>query len=78
MSTSTRHRWCKLRVHVYICRKCGAGKVNAQDPKTGEWFATFHLPDGRSVRATHVPACEVGPLTDKFLGKYVDALAVPF
>lgn len=72
-----RHRWVKVRLHVYVCRQCGAGKVNAQDAG-GKWFATFHLPTGRSGRAAHVPACQVGPLTEKYLAKYKDLLAVPF
>lgn len=71
-----RHRWTKLRDHVRICTKCGTGKVNALG-KDG-WFATFHRPDGTSQVRRHVPACEVGPLTDKYLAKYADVLAVPF
>ncbi len=76
-SRLARHRWVKLRLHVYICRRCGAGKVNAQDAG-GRWRATFHLPSGRSVTVGHVPRCVVGPLTEKYLGKYRATLAVPF
>jgi hypothetical protein len=72
-----RHRWVKLRVHVYICRKCGTGKVNAPDAQ-GNWFATFHRPDGTSLRSAHVPVCEVGPYTERYLAKHADAIAVPF
>jgi hypothetical protein len=72
-----RHRWCKVRLHVYICRTCGTGKVNAQDAG-GAWFATYHRPDGTSVRSAHVPRCEVGPMTAKYLAKHAAVLAVPF
>lgn len=73
----SRHRWVKVRIHVYVCRRCGAGKVNAQD--AGGWFATFHMPTGRSARSAHVPACQVGPLTEKYLAKYAALLApAPF
>jgi hypothetical protein len=75
--TLVRHRWVKLREHVYICRKCGTGKVNAQDGD-GRWFATFNRPDGRSIVAARVPACEVGPRTAAHLAKHAEALAVPF
>jgi hypothetical protein len=71
-----RHRWLKLRLHVRICLKCGTGRVNAQGPDG--WFATFHRPDGTAQVRRHVPACEVGPLTSKYLAKYRDRLAVPF
>lgn len=77
MLKSERHRWVKLRLHVYICRKCGCGKVNAQDARGG-WFATFHLPDGRSIAPSHVPPCEVGPRTPAYLAKYSEVLEVPF
>lgn len=70
-----RHRWQKLRIHVYICWKCGTGKVNAQ--QGGQWIATFHRPDGSMVVGGHVPACEVGPLTEKYLAKYSDVLHDP-
>jgi hypothetical protein len=72
-----RHRWVKLREHTYICRKCGTGRENAQD-EYGNWFATFHRPDGRSVRLSHVPPCEPGPRTADYLAKHAEALAVPF
>ena len=71
--TATRHSWVKLRVHVYICRRCGTGKVNAQDA-AGAWFATFHCPDGTSLRSAHVPPCEVGARTAQYLQAYADAL----
>ncbi len=69
-----RHKWLKLRVHVYICRKCGTGKVNAL--RGGQWQTTFHRPTGESVVSQHVPACEVGRLTAKYLAAYSDAIWV--
>lgn len=71
--TPRRHSWLKLRIHVYICRRCGCGKVNAQR-EGGAWFATFHLPTGASVESRTVPACEVGPMTAAALGKHRDAI----
>lgn len=70
-----RHRWQKLRVHVYICWTCGTGKVNAL--RAGMWETTYHRPDGTSVVSTHVPPCERGPLTDKYLARYADVLHDP-
>ncbi|MGE0464472.1 MAG: hypothetical protein AB7Q16_24150 [Vicinamibacterales bacterium] len=66
MSRDRRHRWHKLRDHVYICQTCGTGKVNAQDAG-GQWFTTWHTPDGRSVVSRHAPRCERGPRTAKYL-----------
>lgn len=75
-----RHRWVKLRLHTYICRRCGCGKVNAL--RDGRWFATFHLPTGETVhtgvaadlqnipKSATVPACKPGPYTPAFLLKY--------
>lgn len=69
---SFRHSWAKLREHAYICRKCGMGRVNAQRPD-GQWFTTFHKPDGRSVVAIHVPPCEKGPRTARYLSAHLGA-----
>jgi hypothetical protein len=63
----------KLRLHVYLCRKCGTGKVNAQDA-TGRWTPTWHRPDGTSIAASTTPPCEVGPKTAAALQKYAAAL----
>ena len=70
-----RHRWVKVREHVYICRKCGCGRVNTQTSR-GEWFTTFHRPDGRSVVDSHVPLCQPGPRTAAALRKYEAAIAI--
>lgn len=67
------HRWVKLRLHVYICRKCGTGKVNAH--RGGEWITTYHRPTGESVESRHVPPCEVGPRTRRYLATYSDVIA---
>lgn len=69
-----RHRWVKLRIHVYICRKCGLGKVNAQRTN-GQWFVTWHQPTGVSHDVPATPPCQVGPLTATFLKKYEAAIA---
>lgn len=73
--TPERHRWLKLRLHVYICRKCGTGRVNAQ--VAGGWRTTYHRPDGTSEVLSHVPPCERGPKTDAALAKYATELAAP-
>lgn len=70
-----RHKWQKLRLHVYICWKCGCGRVNAC--VKGQWQTTFHRPDGTSVVSAHVPPCEVGSLTQKYLARYSDQLHDP-
>lgn len=70
----TRHKWVKVRVHVYICTKCGCGSVNEQDARSN-WFTTYHTPDGRSAVERHVPPCEVGQFTEAYLKKYESAIA---
>lgn len=72
--SNVRHVWVKLRVHVYICRNCGLGKVNAQR-ENGEWFVTWHEPRGVSHTVARTPPCIVGPLTEKYLKKYEAAIA---
>jgi hypothetical protein len=62
----TRHSWTKLKLHNYLCRKCGTGKRNARR-ENGEWFATYHRANGEAVESIHVPPCETGPLTAKRL-----------
>jgi hypothetical protein len=64
-----RHRWVKIRVHCYICRDCGTGRVNAQQ-RNGDWITTWHRPNGESVVSAHVPTCEVGPRTGLYLEHY--------
>ena len=68
-----RHAWVKLRLHVYVCRKCGTGKVNSESG--GVWLSTFHGPRGETVTGPHVPPCEPGPLTQKYLTKYAAEVA---
>ena len=70
----TRHRWVKLRLHHYICRVCGAGKVNAEI-RRNVWQTTFHLPDGTSVVTSRTPACELGSKTEVYLAKYAAIIA---
>jgi len=69
-----RHRWVKLRLHVYICGQCGTGKVNAE--RGGEWVATYHCPDGKAVESSHVPPCERGVKTAAYIEKYQDEIAM--
>ena len=63
----SRHKWLKLRRHVYICRKCGTGRVNSLED--GHWLTTFHLPNGESRMAMHTPSCEVGQHTERYLAE---------
>ncbi len=69
-----RHRWVKLRIHVYICRKCGCGRVNEQDV-SGRWYAVWHMPNGQSVALAKTPACTTGEKTDTYLAKYAAQIA---
>lgn len=69
-----RHSWVKLRVHVYMCKKCGTAYENKQD-RTGGWYRTYFLPDRRQVNASHVPPCEPGPTTSKRIEHYAAAIA---
>lgn len=71
---ASRHRWLKLRLHVYICRVCGMGRVNAQVGV--EWRTTYHAPDGRSFVASTRPPCVVGARTATYLAKYRAALGL--
>lgn len=70
----SRHKWIKLRLHVYICRQCGTGKVNAENGP-GNWEATYHQPDGTSAVYAHVPPCAAGRLTERYLAKYAPDIA---
>lgn len=70
---ASRHKWVKLRIHVYICRVCGTGKVNAEEH--GSWFTTYHKPTGESVVSRHTPPCDVGPKTTKYLERYAAEIA---
>jgi hypothetical protein len=67
-----RHGWVKLKIHVYICEKCGTGQVNAF--RGGRWVKTFHRPDGTHVEFAHVPPCVPGPFTAKYLAAYADVI----
>lgn len=69
-----RHRWIRVRVHVYICQRCGCGRVNEQR-RGGEWVTTFHRPDGTS-QSRPTPPCLVGPKTGVYLRKYETAIGV--
>lgn len=70
-----RHKWVKLRIHVYVCKTCGMGRVNHED--SGEWRTTYHYPDaiGTSRVETHVPPCIIGPRTERHLAKYAKEIS---
>lgn len=71
--SSTRHRWVKLRLHVYMCRSCGTAYENRHQTM-GNWERVYFLPTGETRRLRQVPACEPGPRTPAALKKYADAL----
>ncbi len=71
---SARHSWVHLKVHVYICQKCGCGKVNEGEGRS--WRTKYHRPYGTSEYLQHTPPCEVGPLTEKYLAKYQAAIVL--
>lgn len=64
--SKSRHSWTKLKVHNYLCKKCGTGKRNVQS-ENGEWFATYHRADGTVVVSAQTPPCETGQLTKERL-----------
>lgn len=51
------------------------GKVNAQRA-SGQWFVTWHQPDGVSHSVAATPPCKVWPLTPAYLKKYEAAIAI--
>jgi hypothetical protein len=69
-----RHRWIKVKLHVYICRQCGAGSVNSFEGKRG-WITTVHYPDGTSEVSNKLRPCARGPKSDVYLAKYESAIA---
>lgn len=69
-----RHRWVKLRLHTYVCRLCGTGRVNSHD-ETG-WCATWHRPDGADVVGGPTPPCTPGPRTAAVLTEYALEIAI--
>jgi hypothetical protein len=38
------HSWFKVKLHNYVCEKCGTRKLNVQ-AAGGGWIAEWHLPD---------------------------------
>jgi hypothetical protein len=65
---AARHKWIKLRIHVYLCKVCGMGRVNSD--QDGYWRTTYHYPTGISKIETRVPPCEIGEHTARYLAKY--------
>lgn len=60
--SSLRHSWLKVKLHIYICRKCGSKKVNVEK-SPNNWVAEWHTPDGDVIELRHAPPCAAGPLT---------------
>jgi hypothetical protein len=73
-NAGARHRWCRVRVHCYICTRCGCGRVNEE--AKGRWIVTFHAPDGRAIVGGPTPPCRSGRHTAAYLAKYESAIAV--
>jgi hypothetical protein len=71
----TRHKWVKLRTHVYVCAKCGTGKVNAFDDRQVGWTATWHKADGGTQVGGETPPCAAGARTEAALVKYAVEIA---
>lgn len=69
-----RHAWCRVKVHVYVCTKCGCGRVN-EDMGRGHWRTRFYKPDGTAEDYV-TPLCVIGPKTAAALRKYESAIAV--
>jgi hypothetical protein len=70
-----RHKWAKVRSHVYVCAKCGTGKVNAFDERSFVWTSTWHKADGGTQVDGPTPPCEAGVRTSAALVKYAVEIA---
>lgn len=70
----TRHRWTKLRTHVYVCRVCGTGRVNAWSEVFDAWVVTWHKSDGTTQVKGRTPPCAVGVRTKAVLAKHGPAI----
>lgn len=68
-AAAPRHSWLKLRLHVYMCIRCGAGYENIQD-RTGGWYRRWFLPDRSTVNTLRTLPCEPGPTTAKRILHY--------
>lgn len=68
------HSWTKVKLHVYICCKCGCGSVNHYAGARG-WITTVYYPDGTSEVSNKLRPCARGPKTDAYLAKYASAIA---
>lgn len=67
-----RHKWIKLRIHVYLCRTCGTKKET--DPES--FFTRYTTPDGHTRREKFTPPCVFGPKTEEYLAAHADEIAV--
>lgn len=68
-----RHRWVKLRLHVYICRDCGTGYENLC-VAPGQWERVWYLANGSNQLAGLTPECSPGARGAAALRKYADAI----
>lgn len=69
-----RHRWLKLRTHVYLCTSCGCGRENFHDADAG-WMVRWHRSDGETAYGSPTPPCEPGPRGALALDKYAARVA---
>lgn len=55
------HSWFKVKLHNYICDKCGVRKINVVQGDS--WTTEWHLLDGSTRRQPLAPACVEGSET---------------
>lgn len=77
MTVSRHHAWVKVKLHNYVCQKCGMRKVNVEKSR-GQWIAEWHKPDGAVVELRLSPACAPGPQTAERLAWLADWQAKQF
>jgi hypothetical protein len=70
-----RHRWVKVRIHVYCCRECGLVRENTE-PTPGRWSVLWYLPSGGQTYDMQTPPCEPGPMTVRRLERLRNTTAV--
>lgn len=74
-----RNRWVKIKIHWYVCAKCGMVCENFE--RDGVWRSRYFFPtDPPTTRVEHhVPECVPGPKTPERLAKFNDLItaAIP-
>ena len=68
-----RHRWVKLRRHVYMCRHCGTAYENKPAAR-GQWYRVWYAADGVDRLGGLTPPCAPGVRGARALLKHADAL----